>query len=46
LTKGKYEQALPLYEESVRIFTKVLGEQHPNTKGVKANYESCLEEMK
>jgi len=44
--QGKYEEALPLYKESVRIFTKVLGAQHPNTKGVKANYESCLEEMK
>ncbi len=39
---GDYQQALPLFEESLEILRKVLGEQHPNTKMCKANYEICL----
>jgi len=41
-SQGQYEQALPLYQEALRILTHALGEQHPDTKIVKENYERCL----
>ena len=28
--QGKYDEAMPLYEEAIAIFKKVLGEEHPN----------------
>jgi tetratricopeptide (TPR) repeat protein len=30
-SQGEYEQALPLYQEALKITEQVLGKQHPNT---------------
>jgi tetratricopeptide (TPR) repeat protein len=40
-SQGKYEQALPLYQQSLIILKQVLGNQHPHTKIVAENYELC-----
>jgi len=32
-SQGKYEQALPLYQEALKIREQVLGKQHPDYAG-------------
>ena len=43
---GKYELAEPLYKQAIQILEATLGPDHPNTIGVKANYESLLKTWK
>ena len=35
--KGEYVQAKRFYKEALRIYTKVLGPEHPDTVQAKAN---------
>ena len=44
--QGKYEDAQPLYEECVELAIEILGENHPNTKSIKGNYDYLLSQMK
>ncbi len=44
--QGKYEQAEPLLERALAIFTKAFGPQHPGTKFIQRNYAHFLEEKK
>ena len=39
--QGKSKEALPLYQESVRIFKSVLGENHPNAQIVQKGLDAC-----
>ena len=39
------QEADPLYQQAITIFTKTLGEEHPNTKGVKQNYQNFLDKQ-
>ena len=43
--QGKYDEALPMYEEALRIFIKFLGENHPTTQTLRGHLESCRAEM-
>jgi tetratricopeptide (TPR) repeat protein len=42
--QGKYEQAEPLYERALAIYTQAFGLQHPGTKTIQENYALFLEE--
>jgi tetratricopeptide (TPR) repeat protein len=36
---GDYDRSLPLYEDAVSLFEKLLGHDHPNTKVVQGNLQ-------
>ncbi|MDD5633570.1 MAG: tetratricopeptide repeat protein [Methylococcales bacterium] len=42
--QGKYEKAEPLCQRSLAIGEKALGEDHPATKRIRANFEWLLAE--
>ncbi|HEX8367192.1 MAG TPA: tetratricopeptide repeat protein, partial [Pyrinomonadaceae bacterium] len=39
--QGKYDEALSLFEESLRIFENTLPENHPNIQMVRNSLERC-----
>ena len=41
----RYEEAESLYLQALELFKKRLGEDHPNTKTVKQNYELMKQQM-
>jgi hypothetical protein len=40
---GKYDLAEPLYLQAIEILETTLGNDHPNTKAGKANYQDLLD---
>ena len=44
--QGKYGSVEPLYERALSIVEKMLGQSHPSTQTVRANYASLLQVMK
>jgi tetratricopeptide (TPR) repeat protein len=43
-SQGRYAAAEPLYAEAVELFADLLGENHPNTKIVRKNFEIFLQQ--
>jgi tetratricopeptide (TPR) repeat protein len=43
--QGKYEEAEPLYIQSLKIYEKVLGASHPNTKIIRGNLDDLLKKI-
>jgi Tetratricopeptide repeat len=43
--QGKYAEAEPLYERALAIREQHLGQNHPSTQTVRANYVSLLQAM-
>jgi tetratricopeptide (TPR) repeat protein len=44
-SKGEYDKALPLYEQTLAAREQVLGSEHPQTITVRDNLERCRNEM-
>ena len=44
--QGKYEQAEPLLKRALAIYEHKLGEEHPDSKRVRENYNDLLQKMK
>ncbi|WP_240039088.1 MULTISPECIES: tetratricopeptide repeat protein [Okeania] len=44
-SQGKYEAAEPLFEQALDMFEETLGEEHPNTKIVRENFEVCRQQQ-
>jgi hypothetical protein len=45
-SQGRYVEAEPLYKRSIEICKNKLGEEHPNTRLVEANYKQFLQGKK
>ena len=44
--QGKFELAVPLYEQALAIYESALGTDHPRTVNVRNNYADLQEKMK
>ena len=40
--QGRFDEALPFDKEAVRLWSKLRGEDHPNTRGALIGWASCL----
>ena len=41
-TQGRYNEAVPLYQQALSVLEKASGHEHPNTKAVRGNFQTCL----
>ncbi|CAN1210630.1 hypothetical protein TUMEXPCC7403_10570 [Tumidithrix helvetica PCC 7403] len=44
--QGKVNEAEPLFLRALKKLMQTLGQDHPNTRKVRENYESCLKVSK
>jgi hypothetical protein len=43
--KGEYKSALSLFEECLDKCLRILGDDHPHTKGIKRSRDVCAEKL-